>query len=99
MVKKLLLCHNSLRNHVVILMGTIAPSSLGVGSFPSPYGYVGSHNTMPPERKAGERLGGGHPPRLPGVAGTCRILRGGLTPVYVRIVSALQRQRAIVCEP
>ena len=54
-VKKLLFCCNSLRNHVISLVGTIATSSLGVGSFSSPYGYVDYLNTMPPERKAGGR--------------------------------------------
>ena len=54
----MLFCHNSLRNHVVRLVGKIAPSTLGVGSFPSPYGYVDSLNSMPPERTAGGSLGG-----------------------------------------
>ena len=51
-VKKLLLCRISLRNHVVRPVGTIAPSSVGVGSFPSPYGNIDPLNSGPPERTA-----------------------------------------------
>ena len=56
-VKKLLLCRISLRNHVVRLVGTIAPSSLGVGSFPSPYGYV---DPLTQGHQKGQLEGGGN---------------------------------------
>ena len=48
----------------------IATSSLGVGSFPFPYGHVDPLNSGPPERTAE----GDHRPMLPGVAGAGRTL-------------------------